>query len=319
MSGVPSEASEAEESPEVLFRRRRRRLSRRGLMSAFVGAAMLPKAARAASKPGQEFFEVSRTEVFIRGLDPAHDGLTVGQLSDIHVGAATPDSRVISAVNAMNQAKPDLAVLTGDFVTTRSDPRPKVGELLGELKVQSVAVLGNHDHWTHAGEVESALEKKGISVLRNQHTTVRVKGAAFTVLGVDDTTTRNDDVQETFKGAPTRGSRLVLTHTPTGVRKLPAWSDLFCLSGHTHGGQIHVAGITEAFFRRFGQPYLRGHYQVNGNQLYVNRGLGFGRGGRHPRVDSEPELALFVLRRAPDEVRYASVLRGEQSLSTLSP
>jgi len=66
----------------------------------------------------------------------------------------------------------------------------------------------------------------------------------------------------------------------------------------------------EAFFRRFGQPYLRGHYEVNGNQLYVNRGLGFGRGGRHPRVDSDPELALFILRRAPEEgVKYSSVLR----------
>jgi predicted MPP superfamily phosphohydrolase len=294
------------------MRRRRSRLSRRGVLSALVATAALPRTARAATrKAGAEFFEVSRTEVFIRGLDPAHDGLTIGQLSDIHVGSATPDGRIVSAVQAMNSAKPDLVVLTGDFVTTRSDPRPKVGELLGELTTQSFAVLGNHDHWTDADEVADALEKKGISVLRNAHTTVRVKGADFTVLGVDDTTTKNDDVESTFKGAPTRGSRLVLTHTPTGVRKLPPWSDLFCLSGHSHGGQIHVAGLTEAFFKRFGQPYLRGHYEVNGNQLYVNRGLGFGRGGRHPRVDSEPELALFVLRRADDDVRYDSVLRRE--------
>ena len=101
----------------------------------------------------------------------------------------------------------------------------------------------------------------------------------------------------------------MLTHTPTGVRKLPPWSDLLCLSGHTHGGQIHVGGITEALFKRLGQPYLRGHYEVNGNQLYVNRGLGFGRGGRHPRVDSEPELALFVLRRHPEDAKFASLLR----------
>ncbi|MBK7857418.1 MAG: metallophosphoesterase [Archangiaceae bacterium] len=271
---------------------------------------MVPRAARAATKPGTDFFEVSRTEVFIRGLDPAHDGLTVGQLSDIHVGAATPDERIVAAVSAMNDAKPDIAVLTGDYVTTSRDPRSKVGELLGKLTVQSFAVLGNHDHWTHSGEVGTALEKQGIAVLRNQNTTVRVKGADLTVLGVDDTTTKSDDVGQTFKGARTRGSRLVLTHTPTGVRKLPPWSDLLCLSGHTHGGQIHVAGLTEAFFRRFGQPYLRGHYEVNGNQLYVNRGLGFGRGGRHPRVDSEPELAMLVLRRAPEDgVKYASLMR----------
>lgn len=290
---------------------RRRRLSRRGVVSALVGAAMLPRVARSSPRPGVGYFDVSRSDIYIRGLDPAHEGMTVGQLSDLHVGSATPDARIIGAVAAMNELKPDICVLTGDFVTVKSDPRDLVGELLGELKLQTFAVLGNHDHWTHAGEVGSSLEKKGISVLRNQHSTVRIKGADFTVLGVDDTTTKSDDVGETFKGAPARGSRLVLTHTPTGVRKLPAWNDLLCLSGHTHGGQMHVAGITAAIFRRFGQPYLRGHYEVNGNQLYVNRGLGFGRGGRHPRIDSEPELALLTLRRAPDDdVKYASMLRG---------
>jgi predicted MPP superfamily phosphohydrolase len=275
-----------------------------------VGAALVPKEVRAERrKEGAEYFEVSRNEIFIRGLDPAHDGLVVGQLSDIHIGATTPDSRVIAAVKAMNDAKPDIAVLTGDFVTTRADPRSRVPELLGKISVPAFAVLGNHDHWTDADDIANGLEKTGISVLRNRHTTTRIRGEFFTVLGVDDSTTRNDDVEATFKGAPTRGSRLVLTHSPPGARKLPAWSDLLCLSGHTHGGQMYVAGVTEAFFRRFGQPYLRGHYEVNGNQLYVNRGLGFGRGGRHPRIDSDPELALLVLRRAPEEVSSRSLLR----------
>jgi predicted MPP superfamily phosphohydrolase len=276
-----------------------------------MGATLIPRPAKSSPKPGVAYFDVSRNDIYIRGLDPSHDGLTVGQLSDLHVGSATPDSRIVDAVAAMNDLKPDICVLTGDFVTIKSDPREKVGELLGELKVETFAVLGNHDHWTNADEVSDSLEKKGINVLRNQHSTVRLKGADFTVLGVDDSTTKSDDVAGTFRGAPTRGSRLVLTHTPTGVRKLPAWNDLLCLSGHTHGGQMHIAGITAAVFRRFGQPYLRGHYEVNGNQLYVNRGLGFGRGGRHMRVDSEPELALLTLRRAPDDdVKYASVLRG---------
>jgi uncharacterized protein len=290
--------------------RRRSWVSRRGMLSAVVGAALVPRLVRAERrKEGAEYFEVTRTEVFLRGLDPAHDGLTIGQLSDIHVGAATPDSRIVAAVAAMNKEKPDFAVLTGDFVTTKGDPRSLVPELLGKINVPTFAVLGNHDHWTNADEIASGLEKSGFHLLRNQHTTTRIRGADFTVLGMDDSTTRNDDAAATFNGAPTRGSRLALTHTPTGARKLPPWADLLCLSGHTHGGQIHVAGVTEAFFRRFGQPYLRGHYEVNGNQLYVNRGLGFGKGGRHPRVDSDPELALLVLRRAPDDVSHKSILR----------
>ena len=77
---------------------------------------------------------------------------------------------------------------------------------------------------------------------------------------------------------------------------------------------VPAARLFGMLFRRFGQPYLRGHYEVNGNQLYVNRGLGFGRGGRHLRIDSEPELALLTLRRAPDdEVLHSSVLREQQA------
>jgi predicted MPP superfamily phosphohydrolase len=41
---------------------------------------------------------------------------------------------------------------------------------------------------------------------------------------------------------------------------------------------------------------------VRGNQLYVNRGLGFGRGTPWPRANSEPEVTLLKLRhRAADE------------------
>ena len=58
-----------------------------------------------------------------------------------------------------------------------------------------------------------------------------------------------------------------------------------------------VRGLTEKLFRRAGQPYIRGHYHVRGNQLYVNRGLGFGRGGSLVRVRSEPEVTLATLRR----------------------
>ena len=34
-----------------------------------------------------------------------------------------------------------------------------------------------------------------------------------------------------------------------------------------------------------GQPWFRGGYTVRGNQLYVNRGLGFGKGTRLPRIN----------------------------------
>jgi hypothetical protein len=276
-----------------------RRLSRRNVVSAVSAAVLAPSAVRAERRQQRrEAFEVARVELFLEHLDPAHDGLVIAQLSDLHIGSGVPDGRIISAVNALNGEEPDLAVLTGDFVTTRFDPVERVPQLLERIEPQAWAVLGNHDHWSDAKTVAGGLAKADIGVLQNQHTKVRLKGVDFSLIGIDDSTTKNDDVEAAFRGTKTASSRLVLTHTPACAGKLPAWEDVLCLSGHTHGGQWDVPKLTEGVFRRAGQPWYRGHYRVRGNQLYVNRGLGFGRGTRLPRLNSEPELTVLTLRRA---------------------
>ena len=67
--------------------------------------------------------------------------------------------------------------------------------------------------------------------------------------------------------------------------------------------KIFVAGITDSLFARAGQHYLRGHFEKNGNQLYVSRGLGFGKGSNLPRMNSDPEVALVTLRRQETQRR----------------
>lgn len=250
----------------------------------------------------RDSFEVEHLEVWLSYLDPAHDGLRVAQLSDLHIGSGVPDGRIIAAVNAVNAEAPDLVVLTGDFVTTRADPKERVTHLLERIEAPSWSVLGNHDHWSGASGVVTALERANIGVLQNQHTELRVKGAPFFVVGVDDSTTKNADVAAAFAGTRTESSRLVLTHTPSCARELPAWQDVLCLSGHTHGGQLDVPKLTAGVFKSAGQPWYRGQYDVRGNQLYVNRGLGFGRGTRAPRLNSEPEVTVITLRRSETQI-----------------
>ena len=275
-----------------------RALSRRKLLRALAATSVTGSTSVWAERKqiNQEFFEITHLDIWLSSLDPAHDGTVIGQLSDLHIGSGVPDGRVISAVRAMNEAKPDLVMLTGDFVTTKRDPTERVPQLLGSLAAPSFAVLGNHDHWSHPIELRAGLERVGMTVLQYENTALRHRGVDFRVIGIDDSTTQNDDVAAAFKGA-TKGSRLVLTHTPACAKNLPAWEDVLCLSGHTHGGQWDVPGLTSGLFKRAGQPWYRGHYPVRGNQLFVNRGLGFGKGTRLPRINSDPELTLLTLRR----------------------
>jgi predicted MPP superfamily phosphohydrolase len=270
-------------------------LTRRQFVAGLAGLAAL-RAGEARAENQNEHFEVTDTTLKLQGMDPAHDGLRIAQLSDLHVGDGTPDGRLILAVRKVNEAKPDLVLLTGDFVTHSAKPIDHIPLVLKGLDAPAYAVLGNHDHWVNAAKVRKGVEKMGYAVLQNEHTVVQMKGAPLCILGVDDGKTRHDDVAATFKGAPKDGTRLVMLHSPPTANKLPENQHLAAFAGHTHGGQVHIPGLTEMLFRGVGQPYVRGAYRVRGNQLYVNRGLGFGKGSTLPRIGSDPEVSLFTLR-----------------------
>ena len=270
------------------------RLSRRDVLAATASITLLgTQAARAQTHaPTGPGFSTTHLELPSAGLGPSHDGLVVAHLTDIHLGKQTPMARVKAALAA--SAGADLLVLTGDFVTYSKAPIALFAEAFADRPpLPTFACLGNHDHIVSAAKVRTELEKLGITVLQNEHTVTQLKGAPLQIIGVDDGTTHHDDVAKSFEGTTKAQSRLVLTHSPPTANRLPRDEGLICLTGHTHGGAIHLGAATNAIFRLLGQPYVRGLYPVNGNQLYVNRGL-----GSNVRYRAEPELTLLTLRPA---------------------
>lgn len=261
------------------------------------GGAVLASAAVGHTGTGRDGFDLNRITLEVDALDEAHDGLRIAQLSDLHIGHMTPSERIRAAVRTVNAEQPDLVVLTGDYVTNDWDPLERVPELLKGLEAPTLAVLGNHDYWTDAKKIGGDLEKCGYAVLRNEHTVLRVRGQELRIIGVDDGRTRRDDVTEALRGVPASGTRIVLAHTPSTAKKLPNELGAACFSGHTHGGHFVVPGITAAILRSHGEPFVRGRYEVDRNVLWVNRGLGYGRGSPVPRVGAEPEVTLATLRR----------------------
>jgi uncharacterized protein len=264
-----------------------------------VGAGVMLAASVARAQNARDRFEVREVELRVPGMDPAHDGLKVVQLSDIHIGFATPDSRVRAAIQQINAIEPDLVVLTGDYVTWSKKPAERVGRVLAGIEPPVVAILGNHDHWVDAARVRSDLEADGYPVLQNESLALTINGAPVWVVGIDDATTGHEDIAAACAGVPERGTRIVLAHMPTTADRLPENAHLVVLSGHTHGGQLRVPGLTDKVASAVGQPYLRGLYRVRGNDLYVNPGLGFGRGGPAVRFNNPPEVTAITLRAVP--------------------
>jgi len=266
----------------------------------FLGAAAVavgvlgPSSARA-SESSDDAVRVEAVTLGVPGLDPAHDGLRVAQLSDLHVGRRTPPGRIRAALDAANAFQPDLVVLTGDYLSHNQQGVGLLREALGGLAAPTVAVLGNHDHWVDAEGATAALEGLGYAVLRNQHTVLRLRGLPFTVVGVDDLVTRHAEPARALAGAPA-GSRLVLAHAPRTAELLrDAGLPLLVLSGHTHGGQVSIPILTPLLARLVAhEPYLRGYYRVGQVRLYVNRGVG--NTVTTVRFNSAPEVTTATLR-----------------------
>lgn len=246
--------------------------------------------------------KVTQHEVLVEGLDPCHDGVTIAQLSDIHVGHLTPASHIRAAIDAANAAKPDLIVLTGDYVCWKRNEVGMAAEQLAGLEAPRVlAVLGNHDYFVWGAGVRQALTKHGYEVLRNQHTIAQVRGAPLALVGIDDPVTRHDDLDAAFRHVPTKTPRIVLCHAPDRGPAIAEHGADLVLSGHTHGGQIYVKGITDRIMKRIGLNYRRGMYDVGAARrakLYVTPGVGFSGVTHRAGEGTHAEVALLTLRAA---------------------
>ncbi|HVK75279.1 MAG TPA: metallophosphoesterase [Kofleriaceae bacterium] len=240
-----------------------------------------------------------RHEVEVAGLDPRHDGVTIAHLSDIHVGNLTPLDHVRAAVDLANGAGADVIALTGDYVCWKKSEIPMLREQLAGLSAgRVVATLGNHDYFTSSRGVTHALASHGYDVLRNQHTTVEVRGAPLHLVGVDDPITGHHDLDAAYAGVPEQGTRVVLCHCPEQAPGLAERGAALVLSGHTHGGQIFVKGVTDRIISRMGRRYRNGFYKVGDTQLYVTPGVGFSGVRVRAGDGTSAEVALFTLKAA---------------------
>lgn len=266
--------------------------------AAVLGAAGAVGAIPASASAAHPTPELERVTFPVPGLHPAHEGLKVAQLSDLHVGRRTPREVIRAAIDAVNAFEPDLVLLTGDFL---SHARREVGamrEQLGGLAAPAVAVLGNHDVWVDPAGAAAALRGHGYEVLENAWTSVRVHGEPLHLVGVGDHLTRRQDVARAVRGLPAGVTPLVLAHGPRSADALRELDrPMLCLSGHTHGGQIAIPILTPLFLAAVArEPYVRGHFRLGKVHLYVNRGIGMS--GIRMRVNAPPEVTLATLRRA---------------------
>jgi predicted MPP superfamily phosphohydrolase len=254
--------------------------------------------------------EISHRRIKIPRLPRAFEGFRIAQLSDIHIGAFMPADEIRRYVGIANGLKPDLAALTGDFVTWDPSTQSAVVDVLAEVKAPFgvYGCLGNHEMWAKVEDsITHLFASRGIRILRQERAQIASGSEFINLLGVDyESSTRmgpNNQrlVREYLLGvdrlmAPDTAN-ILLSHNPNTFDRAAAYGIDLSLAGHTHGGQVTLEFISpELSPSRLITSYVRGWFEKPGGQLYVNRGIGTI--GVPIRFDAPPEITVFELTRS---------------------
>jgi predicted MPP superfamily phosphohydrolase len=248
-----------------------------------------------------------RQQIPLRRLPPAFDGLSILQLSDFHYDPYFSAKPVTAAVRMANDLKPDLIVLTGDFVTSpifhrqnlirRSEAliEPCADVLRGLSAPFGVwAVLGNHDVFWEPNQILSALRRAGIQVLRNDAVPIERDGQRFWLSGVGDVLAGHSDLGRALRSTSRDEAVVLLAHEPDFADQATRHNVDLQLSGHSHGGQVRFPLVGAVYLPHLARKYPKGLRQVGQLMLYTN--VGIGTLFIPVRWNCPPEVTLITLR-----------------------
>ena len=239
---------------------------------------------------------LERVEITLKRLPKKLDGFKIIHLSDTHHSPFTDLVHIERAIKIANRLRPDMFLLTGDYVSHDREYIAPVAAALGRLKARYgvYACLGNHDHWTDADLLTHLFRGEGIKVLINEGLRFEARGSSFWLAGVDDYMVGKTDVTAALRGSFPDEMKLLLAHNPIIFREAARAGVDLTLSGHTHGGQIKVRDDAKRIFPQ--RKLKAGLHKRKNSQVYITRGIGTV--VLPVRYQCPPEISLLELRTA---------------------
>lgn len=274
---------------------------------------------------GAHDYRVVRKKIHIPNLPAGMEGLTIGQISDIHSGSLYSRRGVMKGVDRLLNESPDLICFTGDLVNNRTEEIEHTFDLFEQVKAPLgvYSILGNHDYgnyaqWENAEEKARNLELLkqthawlGWDLLLDEHRVLPFGEHSLALAGVENwgassRMPKYGNLDMALQGTENADVRLVLSHDPSHWKAqilnhtLPV--DL-TLSGHTHGMQfgVHTKRVKWSPVQ-YHIKHWAGLYEQEKQYLYVNRGFGFH--GFPGRIGMPPEITILSLTGTPTHGRH---------------
>ena len=211
-------------------------------------------------------------EVAIPGLPPELAGLRIAHLSDFHLGIPSRGSLAVKkAVAWVERRRPDLTVVTGDLVA-----RPRGEPLLRGLPrglPRCYAILGNHDLAVSRDPFSKPVELAALepaTLLLDEGRMLELRGRPVWIAGLDPVSRwQEPDLSREAD------LRILLSHFPSALDRVPAGAWDLVLAGHMHDGQICIPYPGGKL--RLAHPtdrYTHGLYRRGVTVMHVSPGLG---------------------------------------------
>jgi predicted MPP superfamily phosphohydrolase len=288
-----------------LRRAEAQRITRRNFLLGSAAAGL--GVATYAGTHGRHQIEFVQRTIPIAKLPDAFQGFRIVQISDIHLEEYTEAYFLEEFVRRTNVLKPDLVLLTGDYIS--KGPRDfsvaynaagMCAEILTGLTCpQRYAILGNHDVSVSSERVIQALESHGTPVLVDSYIPIERGKDHFWLSGACDPGTSHCYLEMAIP--PMADAPVIfMAHEPDFVETVvqhPRFPSIdLMLSGHTHGGQVRLPILGPLILPPMGKKYVEGLFHFGHMQLYVNRGVGTV--GLPFRLNCPSELTELTLVRA---------------------
>lgn len=222
--------------------------------------------------------------------------LRLAFISDLHIGPLTPPKLLDNAFQLLAQLAPDVLVLGGDYVflDVNQAMARELEERVAAVPARTkLAVLGNHDLWTHHDLIERALERAGCRVLINDAQRLPAPHERFAIVGIDEPWTGRADGGRAF-AASDAPIKIAVSHAPEGLPFVEGRGAKLLLCGHTHGGQIALPRGPVVVHGPLGRRWPSGLHHLAGMDLFVSRGIGLV--DVPLRAYAPSDVSLFTLR-----------------------
>lgn len=245
-----------------------------------------------------EHLELTRCTVTNHKLSQSFSGFKIVQLSDFHGAELVTD-----IVETVREQKPDIIVLTGDFITDEGD-LPAVEQLVSQLSdiCEVYFISGNHDFASgRIAELSDILSSCGVKYLKNEYVTIQRGGESIVLAGVEDPNSWADlEPPDAFlkkvRAEHPDDYIVLLGHRNYWMEKYPDLPVELILCGHAHGGIVRIPGVGGLLStdRTLFPDYEAGMYDNGNYTMIVSRGLG--NSISVPRLMNRPEILSIELK-----------------------